>query len=102
MSDNANKDELTHHGVKGMKWGVRKEQYKERLNLHRAANALTDKRKDEFLQRAKKHGEKAKEIEARRKEEMQKIYDNSPLIQKGKEMLEKILPKNKDKRVKDL
>jgi predicted ribosome quality control (RQC) complex YloA/Tae2 family protein len=54
-----NNNELYHHGVKGMKWGVRKARRKERAALNSAAKAATDERKNEALTRAEKYRKQA-------------------------------------------
>ena len=64
MSDYIYTDgELCHFGVKGMKWGIRKERKKEGRNLRRASRAKTEEEKNEYLKRADEHSKKAKELE---------------------------------------
>ena len=55
-------EELYHHGVKGMKWGVRKARNKERAARNAAAKAITGQRKKEFLSVAEKHRKDADRI----------------------------------------
>lgn len=57
-----NENELQHHGVKGMKWGVRKARNKERIARNAAAKAVTSQRKKEFLSVAEKHRKEADRI----------------------------------------
>lgn len=70
---------LMHYGVPGMKWGVRRAKMAERANLRRAAGALTDKRKDKFLEKANKNRDKANKLtEDMKKMKKSKVKDINP------------------------
>ena len=82
--------ELYHHGVKGMKWGVRKAnkqtidnedisvskmkvrakkaRYAERVNLRRASGAITEKRKNGFAAKAEQRRREAEFYKSKIKE----------------------------------
>lgn len=61
---------LYHHGVKGMKWGVRRavlrSQRKERADLRRAGATISEKRKQHYLDRSKLHRRDADDLQSGR------------------------------------
>lgn len=81
-------DFLEHHGVKGMKWGVRKEKesYGRRKYMSKDEKAKREKQAKTKVSRAKARAEKAKkkaEKDAARKEKKRKaILENPTLLYK--------------------
>lgn len=82
------RESLEHHGVKGMKWGVRKEKESSGRRKYRSKeeNAKREKQAKAKISRAKARAEKAKkkaEKDAARKEKKRKaILENPTLLYK--------------------
>ena len=75
-----NNNELQHYGVVGMRWGKRKAKQAELRNYKQAANAFGDKRRQEFLKKAKEHRKEAEEYDRQIKEH----YENKNKSSKTK------------------
>lgn len=66
-------NELTHYGVLGMKWGVRKARYNEARYAKRSEKVHSQRKKERLLQKSEKYKNEAESLE--RKIEVSKSYE---------------------------